>query len=156
MNKSASSRALIIVSIENVYYDIKQMFRHELPAQWFDNNEVDEIILRIFNITISNILNNIGHPSEKLYKDCYQGNIDYLEYCGISQSTAFRIAHSSEMDILKSIFDTYPILDDIKMFKILDYKLMYKTDLHIVVEFNHTQTYEQNINCTDRQYSKLV
>ena len=131
-----SSRAIIIVPLDDIFHHVKALFRNELPVAWFDNNEIDEIIIRIFSITIKNILNEIDIISSTMYKDCYQGNIDYLEYCGISQTTAFRITHLSEMGILKAIFDTCPILDDKNMFKIKEHRLMNMCDLYLVVDVN--------------------
>ncbi len=156
MNTNKSSRVVIVISVEDVYYSVKCLFKSELPATWFDNNEVDEIITRIFNITISNILNNVGNKSPNVYNECYQGNIDYLEYCGISQTTAFKIVHVSEMGILKSIFDACPILDDSELINIIEYKFLYMSDLHIIVEFKNLKNYEQNINYTNRQHSTFV
>ncbi len=156
MSTNKSSRVVIVISVEDVYYNVKCLFRSDLPTTWFDNNEVDEIITRIFNITISNILNNVGNKSQNMYNECYQGNIDYLEYCGISQTTAFKIVHVSEMGILKSIFDSCPILDDSEIINIVEYKFLYMSDLHIIVEFKNLKNYEQNINYPNRQHPTFV
>lgn len=128
------SKAIIIVSLEEVYYQIMDLFRNELSKFWFENNEIDEIIKRIFDITVRNILNDID-KCQDLYNQCYLGNIDYLEYCGVSQSTAFKITHLCEMGILKAIFDTCPTLDDKDLFSIQGHNILNMTDLHIVVHF---------------------
>jgi hypothetical protein len=151
-----SSKAVIILSVEDVYRRVIQQFKNELPVAWFDNNEVNEIITTIFNGTISSILYNIGAKSLNNYKECYQGNIDYLEYCGLSQEISFQIVHICEMGILKSIFDACPFLDDEKILTIIDFKYMFMIDLHIIVEFKEPNIYEQNTNHTHRRYSKIL
>ena len=105
---NAKERAIIIVPVENAFNEVKNLFRKEIPKNWFDNNEIDEIIVRIFNIIISNILKTIEYRNSKNYDDCYQGNLDYLEYCGLSQKTSFQIVHLSnlhyqckDLDLLK-------------------------------------------------------
>lgn len=156
MHTTKSSRAIIIVPLDDIYRQVKTLFKSELPQSWFDNNEIDEIITRIFDITIKNILNDIEIKHLDMYKQCYQGNIDYLEYCGISQTTAFKITHLSEMGILRAIFDTCPVLDDKRVFSIYEHKFVNMSDLHIIVQFNSNQTYEQNFNYSNGSYSKIV
>lgn len=137
-------KSIIIVSIDNVFNEVKNLFKKEIPKNWFDNNEVDDIIIRIFNITVSSILNTEEYKNSKSYKECYQGNIDYLEYCGLSQGTSFKIVHLTEMMLIRAVFDTYPILDDRKLITVLDHKFMNLRDLLIMVKFNN----ESNHNAT--------
>lgn len=134
MYNQAGSKAIIIVPLDNIYHQVRNLFKQELPLAWFDNNEINEIILRIFDITVNNILNEINLISSNTYKECYQGNIDYLEYCGISQTTAFKITHVSEMGILKEIFNICPVLDDKNMFTIEEHKIMNMCDLYLTVK----------------------
>ena len=82
------------------------------------------------------------YKSSKSYKECYQGNIDYLEYCGLSQNTSFKIVHLTEMMLIRAVFDTYPILDDKKLITILDHKLMNLRDLLIMIKFNNASNNE--------------
>lgn len=148
-NNIAKEKAVIIVSVENVFNEVKNLFKNEIPKNWFDNNEVDEIIIRIFNIIISNILKTIEFKNTKNYDDCYQGNLDYLEYCGLSQKTSFQIVHLSEMLLIRSIFETYPILDNTNLITVFDYKLINLKDLLITVIFNN----QDNNYATTNNYS---
>lgn len=156
-NINVKEKTAIIISIESVFYEVKNLFKNEIPKNWFDNNEVDEIIIRIFNIMISSILNNIEYKNSKSYQECYQGNIDYLEYCGLSQTTAFKIVHLSEMMLLKTIFGTYPILDDKNILTIINHKLINIKDLLIVVSFNKQEKhYDSTFNYTNYKNTGLV
>ena len=141
-------KSIIIVSIENVFNEVKGLFKSEIPKAWFDNNEIDEIITRIFNITVTSILNTDEYKNSKTNKDCYQGNIDYLQYCGLSQNTSFRIVHLSEMMLIRAVFDTFPILDDKQLITILDHKLMNLRDLLIMIKYNT----ESNFNAATNHY----
>jgi hypothetical protein len=152
-------KSIIIVSVDDVFNQVKSLFKNEIPKSWFDNNEVDEIITRIFNITISSILNTDEYKSSKRHKECYQGNIDYLEYCGLSQNTSFKIVHLTEMMLIRAVFDTYPILDDKKIITIIDYNFINLRDLLIVIKYNNESNYNaaEPINyCSDYKNSGIV
>lgn len=127
-----SKRTAIVISIEYILNEVKELFRSELPSAWFDNNEIDEIILRIFNIIISNIFNDITEKDSKRYETGYQSTLDYLMYCGVSQQTAFRIVHFTEMNILRTIFNTYSNIDNREQIKILEFHFFNKTNLLII------------------------
>lgn len=143
---SSKNKVIIAVTLESIFLEVKTLFRQELPLQWFEVNEIDEILIRIFNITISSIFNSMHNKNSELYKNCYQGNIDYLEYCGLSQSLASRIVHITELNIIKAIFETFPTLDDLKYVTVLDYHFVDKKDLFIIINFKLNDTTYETFN----------
>lgn len=147
-----NTKVAIIVCLRSIFGQIKEEFKSDLPKAWFDFDEVDEIIITLFKNTISGILNAFNPKDKEVYKQCYQGNIDYLEYSGLTTDGSFRVAHQAEMLILKAIFDTYPTLDDINKIRITDYRLVDKQDLVIICEIK----YETNSYSTNNPYTGIV
>lgn len=130
----SKNKVAVIVPLEHIYLEIKTLFKQELPLQWFHEDEIDEIIIRIFNITFSCIFNLIEVKNTKLYKTCYQGNVDYLEYCGLKTELANRIVHLMEMKILNAVFNIIPTLDNKNQVNIISYQFVDKKDLFIIIK----------------------
>lgn len=137
---------VIYISLESTFLIVKQKILEEVSHHQFDNEELDDIIVKLFEQLLSALFNLMDKSYASMYDQIYQGTLDYLMYCGLSQETAFRMTHLSEMMIMKAVFDSVPMIDCTEYMRAQEFTFTNKADLMVTFQLQNAKTFNSGTN----------
>lgn len=140
---------LIIVSIGHITDNLDQNIKNAKPG--CDIQEIQETTDRVVKLLLDSLFLDLTKVSSTLKSECFQGVIDYLCYCGISDEHSFVIINEVDNQLMNIVFSTIPFIENEQLINLKDHKIFCRKDLAI-----HAKINKGRISNSNEQFRRSV